>query len=174
MTNSTIGRTDFNGQILNSHRCSEYTDVTIRELAETIAKVTSSTLFKLTKDQPNNLIWKPGSTTFKLGLFLVKQSDSRVPLFPTTLIHAIAAVEKAFMWTGENWKDVSLDAKVGYIFGLGNLADYEVAAAKIGGQTRMACISRTFVDELKSKTVMHAKMLPEIRWCSISCKAARM
>ena len=26
---------------------------------------------------------------------LVKQSDSRVPLFPTTLIHAIAAVEKA-------------------------------------------------------------------------------
>ncbi|MCB0118666.1 MAG: aspartate/glutamate racemase family protein [Anaerolineales bacterium] len=26
---------------------------------------------------------------------LVKQSDSRVPLFPTTLIHAVAAVEKA-------------------------------------------------------------------------------
>lgn len=68
--------------------------------------------------------------------------------------HALAAVEPAFMWTGENWKEVSLDGKVGYIFGVGNLADYEVAAAKLGGLTRMACISRTFVDELKSKTVM--------------------
>lgn len=26
---------------------------------------------------------------------LVKQGDSRVPLFPTTLIHAVAAMEKA-------------------------------------------------------------------------------
>jgi hypothetical protein len=68
--------------------------------------------------------------------------------------HAFAALEQAFMWTGDNWKEVSMDGKVGYIFGLGNLADYEVSSAKFGGQANMACISRAFVDDLKSKTVM--------------------
>ena len=56
-----------------------------------------------------------------------------------------------------DWRELerfSMDGKVGYIFGIGNLADYEVASAKSGGQTRMACISRTFVDDLKTKTVM--------------------
>jgi hypothetical protein len=68
--------------------------------------------------------------------------------------NAIAATEQPFMWTGENWKEVSLDGKVGYIFGIGNLADYEVAAAKAAGLTKSVCISRAFVDNLKSRTVM--------------------
>jgi hypothetical protein len=68
--------------------------------------------------------------------------------------NASAAPDKAFMWTGENWKEVSLDGKLGYIFGIGNLADYEVAAAKVAGQPKTAFISRAFVEDLKSKTVM--------------------
>ena len=58
------------------------------------------------------------------------------------------------MWTGEKWKEVSLDGKVGYIFGIGNLADYEVAAAKAAGQPKTAVISRALVEVLKSKPVL--------------------
>jgi hypothetical protein len=64
----------------------------------------------------------------------------------------IAAPDKAFLWNGENWQQVSLDGKVGYIFGIGNLADFEMAAG--GGRGRPACISKVFVDDLKKKTVM--------------------
>ena len=64
----------------------------------------------------------------------------------------IAAPDKAFLWNGENWQQVSLDGKVGYIFGIGNLADFEMAA--VGGRGRPACISKVFVDDLKKKTVM--------------------
>jgi hypothetical protein len=60
--------------------------------------------------------------------------------------------EKAFLWNGDHWKQVSLDGKVGYIFGIGNLADFEVAAG--GGRGRTACISRAFVDDLHKRTVM--------------------
>jgi hypothetical protein len=68
--------------------------------------------------------------------------------------NASAAPDEAFMWTGEKWKEVSLDGKVGYIFGIGNLADYEVAAAKAAGQPKTAVISRALVDAMKSKTVL--------------------
>ncbi len=60
------------------------------------------------------------------------------------------AADKAFLWNGEHWKQVSLDGKVGYVFGIGNLADFEVAA----GRGRTGCISRAFVDDLKKHTVM--------------------
>ena len=68
--------------------------------------------------------------------------------------NAGAAPDEAFMWTGEKWKEVSLDGKVGYIFGIGNLADYEVAAAKAAGQPKTAVISRALVEVLKSKPVL--------------------
>ncbi len=58
---------------------------------------------------------------------------------------------QAFLWTGHNWQQVSEDGKAGYIFGMGNLADFETAATR-GGKS--PCISRTFVDDLKSRTVM--------------------
>lgn len=58
---------------------------------------------------------------------------------------------KAFLWDGNHWQQVSTEAKVSYIFGVGNLADFETAA---GGARRVGYISRAFVDELKSKTVM--------------------
>jgi hypothetical protein len=58
---------------------------------------------------------------------------------------------KAFLWTGKHWQQVSEDGKAGYIFGMGNLADFEVAASR---GRKSPCITRAFVDELKTRTVM--------------------
>ena len=58
---------------------------------------------------------------------------------------------QAFLWNGVHWQQVTTDGKAGYIFGIGNLADYEVAASK---GRKLACVSRVFVDEMKTKTVM--------------------
>ena len=38
--------------------------------------------------------------------------------------------EKAFLWDGTQWPQLSFDAKVGYVKGVGNLADFEAAASK--------------------------------------------
>ena len=65
------------------------------------------------------------------------------------LATAALAAEKAFLWDGTRWSQVSYDGKAGYIFGIGNLADFELAAS--GGKA--VCISRAFADELKNKTV---------------------
>jgi hypothetical protein len=61
-----------------------------------------------------------------------------------------AAADKAFLWDGNHWKEVSTDAKAAYIFGVGNLADFEVAASR----GRTVCVSKAFVDDLKNRTVM--------------------
>jgi len=58
---------------------------------------------------------------------------------------------QAFLWNGVHWQQVTTEGKAGYIFGIGNLADYEVAASK---GRKLACISRVFVDDLKTRTVM--------------------
>ncbi len=81
----------------------------------------------------------------------------------TTIILALAAVlvlglalgagaadlGKAILWDGNNWTQVSQDAKLGYIFGVGNLADFEVAAA---GQN--PAFARAFVNDLRKMSVM--------------------
>jgi hypothetical protein len=61
-----------------------------------------------------------------------------------------ASSGKAFLWTGYNWQQVSQDGKAGYIFGIGNMADFETAAS--GGKT--ASVSHAFVNVLKSMTVL--------------------
>jgi hypothetical protein len=67
------------------------------------------------------------------------------------LTSGAGAQEKGpFLWNGSHWPALSFDAKVGFIKGMGNLADMEMAW---GGQGRVACISRAFVDELKTKTI---------------------
>jgi hypothetical protein len=58
---------------------------------------------------------------------------------------------QAFLWNGVHWQQVTTEGKAGYIFGIGNLADYEVAASK---GRKLACVSRAFVDDLKTRTVM--------------------
>ena len=64
---------------------------------------------------------------------------------------AAAIGQKAMLWTGVQWQQVSEDGKAGYIFGMGNLADFEVASA---GNRQPVCISRAFVSDLKTRTVM--------------------
>ena len=59
------------------------------------------------------------------------------------------AQEKAFMWDGNQWPQLSFDAKVGFVKGVGNLADFESAAGKGTGP----CVSGAFAAELKTKTV---------------------
>jgi len=69
------------------------------------------------------------------------------------LAAAVPAVDtnQAFLWNGVHWQQVTMDGKAGYIFGIGNLADYEVAASK---GRKLACISQAFVADLKARTVM--------------------
>jgi hypothetical protein len=69
----------------------------------------------------------------------------------TTAVPAVETGQKAMLWTGAQWQQVSEDGKAGYIFGIGNLADFEVAAS---GSKKPACISRAFVDDLKARTVI--------------------
>jgi hypothetical protein len=60
------------------------------------------------------------------------------------------AAEKGFLWDGTQWKDMTTDLKVAYVKGIGNMADFETAAA---GSGPAPCISKGFVDELKTKTI---------------------
>jgi hypothetical protein len=62
---------------------------------------------------------------------------------------APAVDNQAFLWNGVNWQQVTTEGKAGYIFGIGNLADYEVAASK---NRKQVCVSRAFVDVMKTKT----------------------
>lgn len=62
---------------------------------------------------------------------------------------ALAAEKSGFLWDGNQWPGLSFDAKVGYIKGIGNLADFETAV----GSGKGVCVSRAFADELKNKTV---------------------
>lgn len=61
------------------------------------------------------------------------------------------AQDKAFVWDGNQWPQLSFDAKVGYIKGIGNMADFEAAASKGKG----AAVSKAMAAELKTKTVQH-------------------
>ena len=75
------------------------------------------------------------------------------------LATAALAAEKGFLWDGTHWKDMSPDLKVAYVKGIGNMADFETAAA---GSTSAPppCISKGFVDELKTKTI--AQVIAEV------------
>ena len=66
------------------------------------------------------------------------------------LATAALAAEKGFLWEGTQWKDMTTEIKVAYVKGIGNMADFETAAA---GSAPPPCISKGFVDELKTKTI---------------------
>jgi hypothetical protein len=67
------------------------------------------------------------------------------------LAAAAPAVEtsQAFLWNGVHWQQITQEGKAGYIFGIGNLADYEVAASK---DRKQVYVSRGFVEVMKTKT----------------------
>lgn len=78
----------------------------------------------------------------------------RIASFSVLILFALAttalAVDKGFLWDGTQWKDMGTDIKVAYVKGIGNMADFETAAA---GKNPAPCISKGFVDELKTKTI---------------------
>lgn len=63
---------------------------------------------------------------------------------------AVAQSPAPMAWDGNQWKEFTHPIKVAYIKGIGNMASFETAT---GGSGRAACISRAFVEELKTKTV---------------------
>jgi hypothetical protein len=65
------------------------------------------------------------------------------------LAPAALSQQKAFLWDGTHWSQVSYDGKAGYIFGIGNLADFEKAAG--GGKS--PCVSLAFASDLDKMTV---------------------
>jgi hypothetical protein len=71
----------------------------------------------------------------------------------------VLAAEKGFLWDGTQWKDMANDLKVAYVKGIGNMADFETAAAA-SMSTQPPCISAAFVDELKTKTI--AEVIAEV------------
>jgi hypothetical protein len=60
------------------------------------------------------------------------------------------AQSKMMEWDGSHWKALTQELKVAYILGMGNMASFETT---MSGPQRAGCISRTFVEELKTKTV---------------------
>jgi len=56
---------------------------------------------------------------------------------------------KAALWDGNQWTQMPYDAKVGYVAGAGNLADFDASASK----GKYGVITRAFSSELKAKTV---------------------
>ena len=56
---------------------------------------------------------------------------------------------KAGLWDGNQWTKMSYDAKVGYVAGAGNLADFDASASR----GKYGVITRAFSSELKAKTV---------------------
>lgn len=64
---------------------------------------------------------------------------------------------KPELWNGTHWKDMTQEIKVAYIKGIGNMADFEVAAAAKG---QAPCISQAFVAELKNRSL--ASLVQEV------------
>ncbi len=59
---------------------------------------------------------------------------------------------QASLLDGNLWVEISYDAKVGYVKGVGNMADFEVQA---GGSksSRQYCLAYMLVQEMKTQTV---------------------
>jgi hypothetical protein len=56
---------------------------------------------------------------------------------------------QALIWDGNQWKDLPQEAKIGYVKGVGNLADYEMAASR----ERTGVVSRALHHEWRTKSI---------------------
>ncbi|MGD0217400.1 MAG: hypothetical protein ABSC45_07810 [Desulfobaccales bacterium] len=61
------------------------------------------------------------------------------------------AQEKASLWNGNQWTQLPYDGKVGYVKGIGNLADFEYDVATSKGKADP--IAQALSIQLKNKTV---------------------
>ncbi len=73
-----------------------------------------------------------------------------ITLLVVMLLPGVALAQgKAALWDGKQWPQMTYDAKVGYVSGIGNLADFETAA----GKGKYAAVSKVLATELRNKTV---------------------
>lgn len=57
-----------------------------------------------------------------------------------------------FMLDGSYWSEISYDAKVAYVKGVGNMADFECQAS-VSKKGRTYCLGNTLVQELRDKSI---------------------
>ena len=57
---------------------------------------------------------------------------------------------QAFLWTGHNWQQISEEGKAGYIFGMGNLADFETAATPQENREKVLSAVQTASNHVQS------------------------
>jgi hypothetical protein len=69
-----------------------------------------------------------------------------------TLGTAAVGWSQPSLLNGTNWSEISYDAKVGYVKGVGNMADYECQSGAVK-QGRVFCLASTLVQELKDKPI---------------------
>jgi len=62
---------------------------------------------------------------------------------------ALVLGQTAMLWDSTQWTTLSRDAKIGYVKGVGNLADYEMAASR----DRAGVVARAFMGEWRVKTI---------------------
>jgi len=65
---------------------------------------------------------------------------------------ALPSWSQPFLLNGTHWQEISYDAKVGYVKGVGNMADFECQAGALK-QDRSFCLASTLVKELQNKPI---------------------
>jgi hypothetical protein len=68
------------------------------------------------------------------------------------LATASVAFSQPFLLNGTHWSQISYDAKIMYVKGVGNMADFEVQAGALA-KGRNFCLASTLVKELQDKTI---------------------
>jgi len=63
---------------------------------------------------------------------------------------ALVLSQKAALWDGTQWKDLPQETKIGYVKGVGNLADYEMAASG----RRAGAVTRALDEQWKNKNII--------------------
>ena len=62
-----------------------------------------------------------------------------------------ALAQQQLAWDGSQWKEFNQEIKVAYVKGMLNMAAFETAMGGASGSA--ACVSRSFTEELKTKTL---------------------